>query len=175
MLVCPAVIDDEKEQSKFRQIYDIYHRLMLYIADSILRNKQDAEDAVQEAFLSIAQNISKIPEPDSQRTKSFITAITTNKAIDMYRVRCKTKTVDIYNCSEDESGILVEPPEENGLVRCILNLPIKYRNIIILKYSQGYSNRECAEILGISPSAAASLDQRAKNKLELMLREEAVM
>lgn len=175
MLVCPAVIDDEKEQSKFRQIYDIYHRLMLYIANSILHNEQDAEDAVQDAFLSIAQNISKISEPESKRTKSFITTITTNKAIDMYKVKHKTKTVDIYGCSEDEPSILVEPPEENGLARCILNLPIKYRNIIILKYSHGYSNRECAEILGISLSAAARLDRRAKSILELMLREEAVM
>lgn len=148
---------------------------MLYIANYILRNKQDAEDAVQEAFLSIAQNISKISEPDSQRTKGFITVITTNKAIDMYNNKYKAKLVNIDGCSADEPGVSVPPPEENGLACCILRLPIKYRNMIILKYSQGYSTRECAQILGISPSAASRLDQRAKNKLELMLREEAVI
>lgn len=175
MLVYMAAIDGEKEQSTFRQIYDTYYRLMLYIADSILHNKQDSEDAVQDAFLSIAQNISKISEPESKRTKSFITVITTNKAIDMYKVRHKAKIVNIDGCSEDEPAISVELPEENGLAGCILRLPIKYRNMIILKYSQGYSTRECAEIMGMSPSAASRMDQRAKNKLELMLREEAVL
>lgn len=175
MLVYLVVIGDEREQSKFMQIYDIYHRLMLYIAYSILRNKQDAEDVVQEAFLSIAQNISKISEPESKRTKSFIATITTNKAINLYNSKSKSKIVDIDGCSADEPGVSVPPPEENSLACCILRLPIKYRNMIILKYSQGYSTRECAQIMGISPSAASRLDQRAKNKLELMLREEAVM
>lgn len=175
MLVYLAAIGDEKEQSIFKQIYDIYHRLMLYIADSILHNKQDAEDVVQEAFLSIAQNISKISEPESKRTKSFIATITANKAINLYNSKSKSKIVDIDGCSANEPGISVRPPEDSGLACCILKLPVKYRNMIILKYSHGYSTRECAEILGISPSAASRLDQRAKNKLELMLREEAVL
>lgn len=175
MLVYLAAIGDEKEQSKFKQIYDSYHRYMLYIADSILHNEQDAEDAVQEAFLSILRNMSRISELESTRTRSFITVITTNKAIDVYNSRRKAKLVNIDGCSEDEPGISVESPEEIGLACCILKLPVRYRNMIILKYSHGYSTRECAEILGISPTAAIRLDQRAKNKLELMLREEAVL
>lgn len=175
MLVYMEIIGDENERSTFRQIYDRYHRLMFYIADSILHNKQDAEDVVQEAFLSIAQNISKISEPESMRTKSFVATITANRAINLYNRRNRAKMVNIDGCSADEPGVSVQPPEENELACCILRLPIKYRNMIILKYSQGYSTRECAEILGISPSAASRLDQRAKNKLELMLREEAVI
>lgn len=175
MLIYLAAISDEQEKSKFEQIYNKYYRYMFCVANSYLHNAQDAEDAVQDAFLSIIQNMSKFHELESQKTKSLISIITERRAIDLCSKKSKIKTIDIDSCNENELGISVEPPEDSGLACCILRLPIKYRNMIILKYSHGYSIRECAEILGVSPTAASRLDQRAKNKLELMLRDEAVL
>ncbi len=52
----------EKEQKKFEQLYDTYSRLMYYIAFDILKDEGHAQDAVQEAFINISKNFSKISE-----------------------------------------------------------------------------------------------------------------
>ena len=89
-----------------------------------------------------------------------------------YRER-KRKECDELN--EEQIGISYPPPGEHGLVWCITQLPPRYRQVIFLKYSHGYSVKEIADILGISHAAASKLDQRAKKKLEEICREEGVL
>lgn len=60
MLIYMMMIDSESDQSKFEQIYMKYKGLMFYVANDILHNEHDAEDAVHQAFIKIAENIKKI-------------------------------------------------------------------------------------------------------------------
>jgi len=76
---------------------------------------------------------------------------------------------------EEDIGISVPFPNDHTLAWCIAKLPPRYRQIIFLKYSHGYSVKEIADILGISHAAASKLDQRAKKKLEEICREEGVL
>ena len=48
------------EAEKFTAIYERYHRILLRLACSILKEQQAAEDAVQNAFLNILRNLDKI-------------------------------------------------------------------------------------------------------------------
>lgn len=61
---------------------------------------------------------------------------------------------------------------ENTLAACILKLPARYREVILLRYHQGYSVKEVAAMLGISHAAASKLDQRAKNRLKELYEKE---
>ena len=168
MLVYTQIIDIPQDKSKFERIYLEYRNIMFYVANRILNNEQDAEDSVHQAFIKIAENIDKVPDVLSKRTKSFVITIAENTAIDFYRKRQRHQNCDF---SEDEYGYTVEYEGENELTRCILELPARYREVILLKYYNGYSTREIAKILGISFSAASKLDQRAKQKLELLCKE----
>ena len=172
MIIYLQTIDDPSDKVKFEQLYLHYQAFMYQVAFQILQNKQDTEDAVHNAFLSIAKNIEKIGEPISQRTQGYIFVIVERKAIDLYRER-KKKECDELN--EDEIGISYPLPDEHDLVWCITQLPPRYRQAIFLKYSHGYSVKEIADILGISHAAASKLDQRAKKKLEEICREEGVL
>ena len=58
MIVYLQLMDAAEERSKFEQLYARYRQLMFYTAFQILKRPQDAEDAVHQAFLSIAENIS---------------------------------------------------------------------------------------------------------------------
>ena len=69
MLIYLQMIETEAEQSKFELIYHEYFPLMFHIAYQILHHQQDAEDAVHQAFVSIAENITKIDQPLSPQTK----------------------------------------------------------------------------------------------------------
>ena len=66
-----AMVEGPEEQSKFRALAARYERLMFHVARQILPNQQDAEDAVQEAFLAIAKNFSKIFAVDSPKTQGL--------------------------------------------------------------------------------------------------------
>ena len=52
------------------EIYKLYEQKMFYIAFSILKDESAAEDAVQNAFIKLINNISRVKDPDSDRTKA---------------------------------------------------------------------------------------------------------
>ena len=169
MILYLQMIDSSEDRSKFEQIYIEYRELMFYVANRILDNDQDAEDAVHEAFLKVAENIKKIGEPKCPKTKGFVVTIVENKAIDLYRKRKRHPTVEL---TEEIRGFSPVYEGQNALTACILKLPARYREMILLRYHQGYSVKEVASILGISLAAASKLDQRAKNKLKDLYEKE---
>lgn len=63
MLMYLMMIDSPEKESKFKKIYTTYGGLMYHVAYKILNNEEDAEDAVHDAFIKIAENISKIGDP----------------------------------------------------------------------------------------------------------------
>lgn len=163
MIIYLQTIVDPADRSKFERVYLNYRAFMFYIANKILHNTQDAEDAVHNAFLSIAKNIEKIEDPTSLKTRGYVSIIT------------ERKKYESNELAEDEVSIPFPLPEEHGLEWCISKLPPRYRQAILLKYSHGYSTKEIAEILDISPAAASKLDQRAKKKLYEICQEEGIL
>ena len=93
MLIYLAIIDSPEDQSKFEIVYNTYKSLMFYVADKILHNEQDAEDAVHNAFIKIAENIQKVGEPICPKTKSYVVTIVESKAIDIYRANQRRKEI----------------------------------------------------------------------------------
>ena len=169
MILYLQMIDSSEDRSKFEQIYIEYRELMFYVANRILDNDQDAEDAVHEAFVNVAENIQKIGEPKCPKTKGFVVTVVENKAIDLYRKRKRRQIVEL---TEEIRGFSPVYEGQNALTACILKLPARYREVILLRYHQGYSVKEVASILGISFAAASKLDQRAKNKLKDLYEKE---
>lgn len=76
---------------------------------------------------------------------------------------------------EDLPGLSVPAQGEDSLTQCILRLPARYRAWIQLHYAQGYTAEETAEILGLSKEAGYKLGQRAKQRLEILCREEGLL
>ena len=163
LLIYLQMIETEAEQSKFEVIYHEYFPLMFHIAYQILHHQQDAEDAVHQAFVSIAENITKIDQPLSPQTKRYVAVIAENKAIDIHRKNQRHRTAALEDVSP---GISVEYDGDDELVKCILALNPLQRQVIWLKYHYGYSLREISSMLKISLPWAIQLDQRAKKKLK---------
>lgn len=172
MLIYMLMIDSSDDQSKFEKLYNEYKGLMFYVANNILHNEQDAEDAVHHAFVKIAENIEKIEETVCPKTKGYVVTIVENRAIDLYRKKNRHSSVEL---NEEITGMSVEYSGSNGLTKCILKLPANYREMILLKYYHGYSSKEIARMLGISEANAIKLDQRAKKKLLDFCREEGIL
>ena len=162
MLIYMLMIDSEADRSKFEKIYLEYKTVMLRVANKILCHKEDAEDAVHQAFVKIAEHIEEIGEPVCPKTKGYVVIIVENKAIDIYRKRQRHPT---YELNEATAGMYIEYTGQDELTACMAKLPARQREVILLKYKFGYNNGEVAKILGISQSNAIKIDQRAKKAL----------
>ena len=172
MLVYIQMIDAPEEKDKFERIYLKYRELMFYIANKILQNHQDAEDAVHAAFLSVAENMEKVSTPDCPKTKGYIVTITENKAIDLYR---KKKRHPKALFLEETAGLEVSYEGSHTIAHCFARLSSRDRDILMLRYRYGYTAREIAKILNLSEANANKRIQRAKDRLEKLCKEEGVL
>ncbi len=176
MLFLMMLIDSEEERSKFEIIYKTYRNLMFHIARRILGNEADAEDAVQEAFLRIIENFEKFPEAKCLKTKHSCVIIVKRIAIDMLRRRkVRANEVDpgiIEELFEDPemTDQLVAVEENTDLAAALTSLPERYREAVLLRYSDEYSFEEIAQIMGITEANARKIVQRACKKLRVTMR-----
>lgn len=172
MMIYLQTIETGEDKTKFEQIYAEYRGLMFHVAYEVLHNEENAEDATHQAFVRIAENIRKIDMPVCPKTRSYVVTIVEHEAIDQYRRIKRRRTVPL---TDELHGIEVAYDGENALAACILKLPARYREMILLRYHHGYSVREIAEILGLSLPTAIKLNQRAKNKLKEICRKEGIL
>lgn len=171
MIVYLTLIDEAPEKSKFERVYLEYRGLMYYVANRILNNPQDAEDAVHNAFVKIANNISKISEPVCPKTKVFVVTIVEHTAIDLYRKKRRKESMAYL---EEITGFEADLPGKSALAACMGKLPIRYRQVILLKYIYGFTNQEAAKIMDTTASNVSKLDQRAKSWLQELCQEEGI-
>lgn len=175
---CTKVLKDEKDRDKVAEIYKGYSKTMLYAANYILKEIHLAEDAVSEAFIKIIDNLEKIDQVDSYRTRAFIMIIVRNTAIDMFRKQKKNQTVSLNECNYDlgyeESAFdqfsVREACEKIG--KGIAKLSKNYSDILYLKIEMDCSYEEMGKILGISRENAKMRLYRARKALKEELRKE---
>lgn len=74
-----------KDYEKMEELYELYEQKIYYVAYSILHNIQQAEDAVQDTYITLYQNLEKLRNLNTQELKRYILRIAKNKAIDSYR------------------------------------------------------------------------------------------
>ena len=172
MLVYLQMIETQEDKDKFEVLYEEYRGLMYYIANQILQNDQDSEDAVHNAFVTIAENMKNISEPVCPKTKSYIVTIIESRAIDLYRHKQRHPSVSLDDITV---GTQVEYVGKDGVAKCIAQLPNRYRHVLVLKHQLGFNNREVAKILKISEANAIKLDQRAKARLRALCQEEGIL
>ena len=86
-----SLIDNEDDKIKFEDIYNKYKKMMFWIANQILKDERDIEEVVQDSFIKIIRNLDKIEKINSKKTKSFISIIVKNTAIDVYRKNLSNK------------------------------------------------------------------------------------
>ena len=160
------------ERLKIEEIFHTYGNLMFYAANQILHNDHDAEDAVQQALFVIYQNLEKFSEIKCPKSRSFIVTIVERKAIDLYRAKQRNAVVPF-----EEEFINVPAPsvvdaaaERTDLAKAMAMLPTRYRELLFLKFDNGYSEREIAVMCSMTEANVKKTIQRAKKKLESILK-----
>ena len=161
-------IEDADDRAKLEALYRAYWRLMLYAARKYCREPQDAEDAVHDACVALARHLDKIGDVDSPQTRDYVVTVTESRAIDLLR---RNRSASRVPLDDDAPELAAEPPTESALDEALSRLPARYREALALKYRSGYSTREIAEILSITPKAVESLLYHARKALQRALEE----
>lgn len=122
------------------------------VAFAILGNRYDAEDAVQEAFVKVFRTIHQVRDENAFRT--WVTRITANQANDL--LRRKTLQRGLPDRLQPDDHHLTQAPEDEVLrhetslevQRAIEMLPPLQRATVILYYSEEFTTKEVATLLG---------------------------
>ena len=155
-----AVLESEEQRNELSEIYEQNISNFYNIAFQHLHNKQDAEDAIQEAFLAIAKNPGPFFDVAVNKRISYINVIIRNTA---YKMRDKKHKVSENEITLDDTIIDEQISVEDmmlsnyscdKLLEFIGTLPEATKAAVYLKMHLGLKNFDIAKTLGIYDEAA---------------------
>lgn len=167
----------KKDIGAFSKMYEFYKDKIYNLCLYMTKNQQDAEDIMQDIFLSVWKNIKKFNY--QSKFSSWIYQIAVNHCIDKAR---KNKKVQFYPLSEIKAE--GKSPEEifhqkeikQILRNAISKLNPKFKIYIILRDKEGFSYEEISKILKVSLNVVKINVHRAREQLakelEILKREE---
>jgi RNA polymerase sigma-70 factor (ECF subfamily) len=170
--------------SAFEELVRRYDRKLLRIAQRVTHNQEDAEDAVQEAFLKAFQHLGQFQE--NSKFSTWLIRITMNQSLMKLRKQRPTREVPIDNGFQSEEDNLpidvadwAPNPEqlyraaelEEILRKTLQGLGVGLRVVFVLRDIEGLSLEETAEALDLSLPAVKARSLRARLQLRERLSE----
>ena len=101
-----SMINDETDKELVRSLYEANEQLMYNVAYNILHNCTDAEDAVQDSFVSVINHLEKIREIDCNETRVYLVIVVKNISLNMLKKKQRHPAVDIdevFDAKSDEN------------------------------------------------------------------------
>ncbi|CAN5261839.1 RNA polymerase sigma factor [soil metagenome] len=153
------------------QLYKLYSKTMYNIGYRIVNNEAEAEDVLQESFISAFKSLHYYRGDAS--FGSWLKRIVVNKAINVLKGRRTERFPEDSDFDIQEEPIVEREFQftVDQVRRAIERLPDGYRSVLSLYLMEGYDHSEIAEILGISESTSKSQFNRSKKKLREILEE----
>jgi len=166
------LLDRCLQQDKEAQfsVYKLYYRSMYNTSLRIVNHTDDAEDIMQESFLTAFQKLGSYKGEVSFGI--WLKRIVVNRSLDYLRkrrVEFEEVQADFQVSVEDEEQEEQFTAEE--VKEAIFRLPDGYRTILSLLLLEGYDHEEVSEILGISNVTSRTQYCRAKQRLRELLTE----
>lgn len=175
------------EEDAFERLVRAYGGRLLAVAIRILRNEEDARDAVQSAYLSAFRALDRFE--GGCRLSTWLHRIVVNAALMKLRTQRRRPEESIelllptylddghhvaqFSPNDLPPDELLEQAESRAMVHgCIAQLPDLYRAILIMRDIEDVSTTEAAEMLGITPNAVKIRLHRARQALLTLMRRE---
>ena len=173
MLICYLqMLDTPEEKIRFEEIYLKYRSLMYHAANAVLHNRQDAEDAVHNAFLRIIKHFGKIQNTPAQDLAPLVTIIGRNEAISLQRKR--RGDAPLEDCC-DLAETMDAVTDYHALVDSFTRLPKAYRAALEMKLLLGCSDGEIAARLDLSKTAVSTRISRGRRLLRDIVEREGFL
>ncbi|HAO45763.1 MAG TPA: sigma-70 family RNA polymerase sigma factor [Ferruginibacter sp.] len=151
-------------------LYNRFSPRMLGVCYRFAKNREDAEDMLQEGFIKVFTQIHQYRNEGA--LEGWIRRIIVHTCINILKKNKKfSDSVDIIhaNSVHVREEIIPSIMQAKQVVECIRTLPIGYRTVLNLYAIEGFSHKEIAGMLDIEESTSRSQYTRAKAMLEEIL------
>ena len=146
---------------------------LLRLAYTYVKQHEVAEDIVQDVLLKAYEQRSQFLGNASYKT--YLYRMTINRCYDYFRSWSYRNTI-----LTDRLTRIIKKPQKSFhsdekstyVGECLLQLPIKYREVLILYYYKDFSQEEIAELLSISVNTVKTRMVRGRERLKKLLKEE---
>ena len=166
-LTTPFVVMTDDLEREFEARIAESSTLAFRVAYSVLRNREDAEEATQEAFAKAYRNFTKLR--DRARFRSWLVRITWRLALDRQRShkrRSQRERIHVENSEREMStGSAMSYELTKQVWQAIDALPEKLRSVTILAGIEEYNTREVAELLGLPEGTVKSRLHEARQRM----------
>src|SRR5262245_48875161 len=163
----------QTEPEAWRQIFQYALRASMMQGRAPLFSLEDAQDIAQSAVLLLLRKVSESGLPESiqsdEQLRRYIVAVVRNLSINRFRSRryYVSQESEAIDAASDESleDQFFDVEQRELLNKAIPQLPVAYRQILLLRYFKELSLAEIAKILGISEAHAKTKLYRAVHRL----------
>jgi RNA polymerase sigma-70 factor (ECF subfamily) len=158
------------------ELYQRFSPRMLGVCYRFAKNREDAEDMLQEAFIKVFTQLHQYRNEGA--LEGWVRRIVVHTCINVLKKNKKfTDSVDIMYAN----GIFIKEDmipaimQAKQVVECIRLLPLGYRTVLNLYAIEGFSHKEIGDLLEIGESTSRSQYTRAKTMLEDILKRKNIL
>ena len=142
---------------------DQYGDMILRLAFSCLKNREDAEDVLQDVFVKLIEHHPRFESGEHE--KAWLIRVTINACKDLLKSFWK-HTIALDEIIEQPSNI---SPDHKEVLEAVLSLPARYRDVVYLHFYEGYTAPEISQILHKNVNTVYTLLNRSKQMLQKKL------
>ena len=153
-----------------RVLYDAHWRYLVRLAALLVDDVPSAEDVVQDAFLALHRRSGALRDPDAALAYLRTSVLNLSRSVIRRRqvARRHLRVAEPLDAPAADHDVLLRD-EHRAALRAVRALPRHQREVLILRYWSGLSEREIAETLGISPGSVKSAASRGMAALQRKL------
>lgn len=176
LAVTDEMMLDEREQI-IDQLMREYSDDILHLVYTYVKNRTIAEDLAQEIFIKCYEKLNQFNQRST--IKTWLYRIASNHCKDYLRswhyrkITLSNKVFDhIPSKSKQVEEEVIKHSEENSLTNAVMNLPLKYREVVFLHYYEELSLNEISKITSVNINTLKTRLKRAKELLKDKMIEE---
>ncbi len=168
------VLIARKDEKAFTHIYNMYSRSLFSVICNLIKEREEAEDVLQEVFVKIWKNIESYDESKG-RFYTWIINIARNTSIDKLRSKGLTNSrknlsADNFVNLQDGSNQLAHMIDAIGIKEFVQKLKPKCIQIINLLFFKGYTQQEASDELQIPLGTVKTQNRNCINDLRNFLQ-----
>lgn len=174
MMTFLNIISDEILRSRLEELYHLYKRDLLYIANDILNDYHESEDVIQTAFIKFSDYIDNEMDVKCCKTKALIAIIVRNLSLNIYNQRKRKATMNIDDFRDvicdnenlDPEVSILRLDNSREMAKWLSEINTRYADILVMKYNYEFTNNEIATMLSISEANVRKRLSRAKKSFK---------
>ncbi len=170
-----SMIDEEVDRLNFERIYHKYHDDIFRRTLSILKNQEDAEDAMQETWLGVSKCIAKLRDKDDDSIRAYIMRIARNRSVSILRTKRKEEIlmcdIDLPEMADErELFNLCDERDVSEILACMEQLGNTYSDVLKFYYYYQHSLKEISKLFNVSEDTAWTRLRRGRRMLIELLK-----